>query len=98
MSVGDPFVEITALFEMRDFLDTHLAGCRYGDSKNSKLEREDTGEEEIQMDDIAATRAPGSKRAGDMPAGVEQAGPDQRSCRVGPRTRQTPKRRGGDAR
>ena len=98
LSVGEPFVDISALLELRNFLDTHLAACRYGDFKNSELAREENGEEEIQMDDIPTTRAFDSKRAGDETAGVEQTRPDQCTCRVDHRTRQTHKRQGDGTR
>jgi hypothetical protein len=96
LSEGEPYVEISALLALKDFLDKHLAGCRYGDSKKSQLEMEETGEQQIQKGDVSATRSPGSKRAGDEPAGVEHARPDYRSCGAGHRTREASKRRGGD--
>jgi hypothetical protein len=97
VSSGDPLVAVSALRGLRDFLDTRLAACRYGDFQISRSAKEETGEEQIQMDDVEATRIVGSKRAGDEPAGVQQAGVDRRPCGAGHRACQTPKRRGGEA-
>jgi hypothetical protein len=65
MNLGKRLVDVSALLELRDFLDKHLAVYRYGDSKLPESAKEKAYEKQIPNDDVQAAESAGSNGTSD---------------------------------
>jgi hypothetical protein len=95
LSFGTPLVDVPALLELRDFLDKHLAVCRYGDSKTPKSAKENADEKRLHNDDVQATESAGSNRACDEHTGKKQTRANRCTGKAGRRPRHISDQRKG---